>query len=94
MYKHKFITERFYLHHSQATNFVITFFILRSACPTPPSIEFGFLMPLERATPYFEGDLIVYKCNDGFEINGDFVGVCQADGSWSLAKLPFCGGGE
>ncbi|XP_076817488.1 C4b-binding protein-like [Clavelina lepadiformis] len=64
----------------------------RRTCPTPPSIEFGFLMPLERATPYFEGDLIVYKCNDGFEINGDFVGVCQADGSWSLAKLPFCGG--
>ena len=54
-------------------------------CPQPPDVQNGFF----EGTRYLFGDLVVYKCNRGYELLGDPDRVCSADSTWSGSN-PFC----
>ena len=37
----------------------------------------------------FEGDIVEYYCNEGYELIGDEERICLGDGLWS-GQLPIC----
>ena len=55
------------------------------SCPQPPAIQNGFI----EGTRYLFGDLVVYKCNRGYDVLGDPDRVCNADHTWSGSN-PYC----
>ncbi|XP_075042655.1 complement factor B-like [Mixophyes fleayi] len=56
-------------------------------CPTPVSIEGGEYVP--NALKYFVGDVLTFKCWDGFRMFGPGNHTCQENGKWS-GELTIC----
>ncbi|KAM5148106.1 coagulation factor XIII B chain-like [Mantella aurantiaca] len=52
-------------------------------CNKPPSIPFGTLDPATVEKEYYSGNVVTYKCNKDFEINGWPDSIC-IHGKWSL----------
>lgn len=58
-------------------------------CPSPPTIYGGIVLDNGRAD-FVYGDMVRYKCNEGFVIQeGDTEHICQGSGTW-LGQLPVC----
>ena len=57
-------------------------------CTVPPPLENGVVLDNGRTTFYY-GDLVQYRCNDGYFLLGDSDRTCQATSSWS-GVLPMC----
>ena len=38
-----------------------------------------------------DGDVCVFTCNEGFELNGETTTVCNGNGEWSLVTSTKCG---
>ena len=51
--------------------------------PTPP--ENGYLIGSE----FWEGKSVTYKCNEGYELQGPTVRVCDGSGEWT-GEEPTC----
>lgn len=57
------------------------------SCGFPGHLTNGYV----EGRSYKYGDSVVYTCNPGFKIRGDYRSVCQADGKWSN-EPPRCDG--
>ncbi|KAK2150293.1 hypothetical protein LSH36_413g01017 [Paralvinella palmiformis] len=57
---------------------------VRIQCPDPAKIDNGTV----RGEAYLFGDVVVYSCDEGFELHGSAEVTCLADGTWSV--LPSC----
>ncbi|KAK2514926.1 Svep1 [Columba guinea] len=55
------------------------------SCGTPEPPEHGFLV----GTKYSYKDVILYKCDSGYELQGDAERTCQEDKLWS-GTVPVC----
>ncbi|KAF4804058.1 Sushi, von Willebrand factor type A, EGF and pentraxin domain-containing protein 1 [Turdus rufiventris] len=55
------------------------------SCGTPESPEHGFVI----ATKYNYKDVSIYKCDSGYELQGDAERTCQEDKVWS-GTVPVC----
>ncbi|XP_044157080.1 complement factor H-like isoform X3 [Bufo gargarizans] len=56
--------------------------VLLQECDDPPSILFGALDSASRKPAYHSGSVVMYKCNDGFEMTGLNEIICIM-GKWS-----------
>ena len=58
-------------------------------------VDCGFLpIPANGNVAYINGDTLFesrvqYECDPGYTLQGASIGVCQADGAWSLT-VPTC----
>ncbi|XP_010293062.1 PREDICTED: sushi, von Willebrand factor type A, EGF and pentraxin domain-containing protein 1-like, partial [Phaethon lepturus] len=55
------------------------------SCGTPESPEHGFVV----GTKYNYKDVVLYKCDSGYELQGDAERTCQEDKLWS-GTVPVC----
>ncbi|KAM4703074.1 beta-2-glycoprotein 1-like [Rhinophrynus dorsalis] len=51
------------------------------SCSAPPNIENGYVM--EKATSFWVGESVQYKCNLGYQLEGHDVSACMENRSWS-----------
>ncbi|XP_065068743.1 sushi, von Willebrand factor type A, EGF and pentraxin domain-containing protein 1-like isoform X2 [Rhopilema esculentum] len=50
-------------------------------CGKPPELKNGYQVSLQQE--YSFSDVVVYKCNDGFQTSSRLETTCQANGQWS-----------
>uniref|UniRef100_A0A2C9KKK6 Sushi, von Willebrand factor type A, EGF and pentraxin domain-containing protein 1 n=1 Tax=Biomphalaria glabrata TaxID=6526 RepID=A0A2C9KKK6_BIOGL len=53
-------------------------------CGIPPALQNGYIESLDNV---IYNATVLYKCFDGFVMNGTSTSMCQHDGQWSLAGL-------
>ena len=39
---------------------------------------------------YFNGDQIIFKCEEGYAVEGNDLIYCQYDNTWDYTELPVC----
>ncbi|XP_075038724.1 coagulation factor XIII B chain-like isoform X2 [Mixophyes fleayi] len=55
-------------------------------CDEPPAIPFATLDPTTKKPEYYSGNIVTYKCNNGFQMNGTHERLC-IKGTWSLPPI-------
>ena len=57
-----------------------------SACVDPPHIGNGYIIS---ASPYNDGDVLVYTCQESYNMEGKADGVSCSNGKW-VGEQPIC----